>query len=109
MVVQMIVADVCVTEEELKVIVGGVASETVRVKVVALVVPPPMAVMVRVELPTGVEAEALIVRVDEQFGEQETGEKEAVAPEGRPEAEKLREAGVPLMRVAVIMLVPELP
>ena len=65
--------------------------------------------MVMVELPKGIEAEVLIVRVDEQFGEQETGEKEAVAPVGNPVAEKLREAGVPFTRVAVIVLMPELP
>src|SRR3989344_435089 len=105
----MIVADVSVAEEDVKVFVGGVASKTEREKEVFLVVPPPVAVTVMVLIPVGVEPVAVMVRVVEQLGEQETGEKEALAPVGRPEAEKLREAGVPLMRVAVIMLVPELP
>ena len=105
-----IVADVCVTEEtELKVMAGNVVSEMVRVKEVVLVVPPPMAVTVIVELPRGVEAGVVIVRVVEQLGLQETGEKEAVAPVGNPVAEKLREAGVPVVRVAVIVVWVELP
>ena len=104
-VVKEIVADVCVTEEtELKVMAGNVVSEMVRVKEVVLVVPPPMAVTVIVELPRGVEAGVVIVRVVEQLGEQETGENEAVAPDGRPEAEKVNEAGVPVVRVAVIVV-----
>ena len=81
----------------------------IRVKVVVLVVPPPMAVTVIVELPRGVEAGVVIVRVVERLGEQETGEKEAVAPTGRPEAEKVNEAGVPVVRVAVIVDCAELP
>jgi len=59
------------------------------VKAVALVTPPPVAVTVTVELPAGVAPLALIVRVEEQAGLQEGVEKEAVAPAGKPEAEKL--------------------
>ena len=81
----------------------------VSVKLVVLVAPPPAAVTVIVLAPTGVEAEVFMVRVEEQLGEQETGEKEALAPVGRPEAEKVNDAGVPLMRVAVMLLAAEPP
>ena len=110
------VARVIVTEDEVRedvaglvVKVGAVVSEMVRVKVVVLVVPPPMAVMVMVLTPVGVEAEVFMVRVEEQLGLQVMGEKLEVTPEGRPVTEKLREAGVPVVRVAVIVDCPELP
>ena len=95
--------------EGLVVKVGAVVSETVRVKVVALVVPPPVAVMVITAGPRGADGWVVRVRVEKQLGEQETGEKETVAPMGRPETEKVNEAGVPFTRVAVMMLVTELP
>jgi hypothetical protein len=58
-------------------------------KVVVLVIPPPVAVTVTVEVPARVEALVLIVRVEEQAGLQVAAEKEAVAPLGKPAAEKL--------------------
>ena len=61
---------------------------TVKLNVVVLVTPPPVAVTVMVELPAGVEAVVLMVRVEEQAGLQLVEEKEAVAPAGRPETEK---------------------
>jgi hypothetical protein len=68
--------------------VGVIVGElTVRLNVVALVTPPPVAVTVMVELPAGVPL-VLIVRVKEQVGLQLAEEKEAVAPLGRPEVEK---------------------
>ena len=42
-----------------------------------------------VELPAGVELLVLMVSVEEQAGLQLVEEKEAVAPVGRPEAEKV--------------------
>jgi len=69
--------------------VGVIVGElTVRLNVVALVTPPPVAVTAMVELPAGVEPLVLIVRVEEQVGLQLAEEKEAVAPLGRPEVEK---------------------
>ena len=61
---------------------------TVRAKLVAFVIPPPVPVTVIVELPAGVEPLVLIVSVEEQVGLQLADEKEAVAPPGRPEVEK---------------------
>jgi len=62
---------------------------TVKLKVVVLVTPPPVAVTVIGKVPAGVELVVLTVRVEEQVGLQEADEKEAVAPVGRPEAEKV--------------------
>jgi hypothetical protein len=42
-----------------------------------------------VEFPAGAEALVLMVRVEEQVGLQLIEEKEAVAPMGKPEAEKV--------------------
>ena len=50
-----------------------------------------------------------MVRVDLQFWLQDVGEKEAVAPEGRPDAEKDTDWVVPDVRMAVMMLVTEEP
>ena len=68
----------------------GVATvnTTVRVKAVVLVTPPPVAVTVIRNAPPGVEAEVPIVNTEEQLGLQLPGENEALAPEGRPEADK---------------------
>jgi len=69
--------------------VVSVGRLTVKLNVVVLVTPPPAAVTVMVELPAGVEALALMVRVEEQVGLQLVEEKEAVAPVGKPEAENV--------------------
>jgi hypothetical protein len=61
----------------------------VKLKVVVLVTPPPAPVTVIRKVPAGVELVVLMVRVEEQVGPQEAEEKEAVAPVGRPEAEKV--------------------
>ena len=74
-------------------IVGGVLSVvsavavTVKLKVEVLETPPPEAVMVTADVAAAAEADAFKVRVVEQVGEQEFGEKEAVTPLGRPEKE----------------------
>ena len=70
--------------------VGVIVGElTVKLKVVVLVTPPPAPVTVIRKVPAGVELVVLIVIVDEHVGLQEAEEKEAVAPMGRPEAEKV--------------------
>jgi hypothetical protein len=69
--------------------VVSVGRLTVKLNVVVLVTPPPAAVTVIGELPAGVEALALMVRVEEQVGLQVAEENEAVAPVGRPEAERV--------------------
>ena len=56
---------------------------------VVFVKPPAEAVTVIVELPAGVEAPVLMFRVEEQSGLQEFEEKNPVAPEGRPDTEKV--------------------
>jgi hypothetical protein len=62
---------------------------TVKLNVVVLVTPPPVAVTVMLELPAGVELFVLMVSVEEQAGVQLAEEKEAVAPVGKPEAESV--------------------
>ena len=62
---------------------------TVKLNVVVFITPPPDAVTVILELPAAVELLVLIVSVEEQLGLQLGEENEAVAPVGKPEAEKL--------------------
>ena len=50
-----------------------------------------------------------MVRVEVQVGLQDAGEKEAVAPAGRPDAKKATDWVVPDVRVAVTVLVTEEP
>ena len=76
--------------------VGGLLSAVMlRVNIVIFVTPPPMAVTVMGWGPTGVAAAVLIVSVDEQVGVQEGGGVDSVAPEGRPETEKVTGCDVP--------------
>ena len=53
------------------------------------VTPPPVAVTVMLELPAGVELFVLMVIAEEQAGLQLVEEKEALAPVGKPEAERV--------------------
>jgi hypothetical protein len=69
--------------------VATVNKPIARLNVVVLVTPAPAAVTVMLELPEGVEALVLMVRVEEQAGLQLVAEKEAVAPDGRPDTEKV--------------------
>ena len=69
--------------------VATVGKLTVKLNVVVLVNPPPVAATVMLELPAGVELLVLIVSVEEQAELQLVEEKEAVAPVGKPEAEKV--------------------
>ena len=61
---------------------------TPRVKAVVLVTPPPTAVTVTGKLPVVVAPVVLTLKTVEHVGLQEAEEKDAVAPEGSPEAEK---------------------
>lgn len=84
---------------------GELGADTVKLKVVVLVTPPPVPVAVMVEFPAGVVAPALMVKVEEQAGLQLTPLNEAVAPVGSPDAEKLTDCVLPETRVALIVLV----
>ena len=68
--------------------VATVCKLTFKVNAEVLVTAPPVAVTVMLELPAGVELLVLMVSVEEQLGLQLVEEKEAVAPVGKPEAEK---------------------
>jgi len=68
--------------------VATVGKLTFKVNAEVLFTPPPVAVTVMLELPAGVELLVLMVSVEEQLGLQLVEEKEAVAPVGKPEAEK---------------------
>ncbi len=64
------------------------APVTLRLKAVVLVTPPPTAVTVTGKLPVVVAPVVLTLNTVEQVGLQEAEEKDDVAPEGSPEAEK---------------------
>jgi hypothetical protein len=68
--------------------VVSVGRLTVRLNVVVLLTPPPVAVTVMLERPARVELPVLMVSVEEQLGLQEAVEKDPVAPAGRPDTEK---------------------
>ena len=70
---------------------------------------PEVPVTVIVDVAVGVDAEVEMVKVEVQVGRQDAGEKDAVAPDGRPEAEKETEAAVPDTRVAVTVLDADWP
>jgi hypothetical protein len=74
-----------------------------------LVTPPPDADTVMVELPAAVELLALIVSVEEQLGLQLAEENDAVAPVGKPEAEKVTAWALPDVKAALMELVTEEP
>ena len=70
--------------------VATVGRFTVRLNEVVRVTPPLVAAdTVMADVPAGVEPLVLIVNVEEQVGLQLEEEKEAVAPPGNPEAEKV--------------------
>ncbi len=60
-------------------------------------------------MPAGVEIKVEIVRVLEQVGLQEVGLKEAVAPEGRPDAARETDSVTPLTSVKVIVFESDAP
>ena len=69
--------------------VGTMGRLTAKLNVVVLVTPPPDAETVIVELPAAVVLLVLMVSVEEQAGLQLVEEKEALAPVGKPEAERV--------------------
>ena len=112
------VADAIVTDTEpvklppfgLIVGVATVGNATVRLNVVVLVTPPPTADTVIVEVPAGVvPAVVLIVNVEEQVGLQLADEKDALAPAGNPDAEKVTACAFPDSIVASILLLAGKP
>ena len=88
---------------------GGGAAFTVRVKLVVREREPAVPVTVIVDDPAGVEVAVVTVNVVEHVGLHDPGEKEAVAPVGRPEAENVTACVVPETSVAVIVLVTDCP
>ena len=85
------------------------AAFTVKLKAVVLVIPPPVAVTVMVEVVAGVATVVLIVSVEVQAGLQLAAEKDAVAPEGRPVAENATDCEVPELKVVAMALVMDCP
>jgi len=74
---------------------------TVSVYVAECDFPPPVPVIVTGYVPVGVDAEVDIVMVLVNVGLPEEGLKPAVAPLGRPDAERLTDCVAPLVRVTV--------
>ena len=97
---------------EVRETVGGVESEafvTVNEKAVVCVTPPPVAVTVIVEVPTGVEIAALRLSVEVQLGEQDVGLNVAVTPDGNTDVVKESEAVAPADKLVVIVFEVEEP
>src|SRR5206468_432696 len=82
---------------------------TVRVKLVVWVTPPPLPVTVMGKGPVGVLAEVVRVRVVEHVGVHEGAEKEALAPVGSPDAEKVTRCQLPALWRAVMVFVIDEP
>ena len=82
---------------------------TVNVNVVVCEREPAAPVTVIVDDPVGVDAEVVRVTVEEHVGLHDPGEKELVAPAGRPEAVKDTDCEAPETRVAVIVFVTDCP
>jgi hypothetical protein len=82
---------------------------TVSENVVVFVTLPPLALTVTVEVRAGVAVLVLMVRVEEQVGLQLGEEKEAAAPVGSPETEKVTDCVLPATKLAEIRLVTEAP
>ncbi len=78
-------------------------------KAVVFVIPPPVPVTVTLYVPAVVEADVFIVSVVEQLGEHESGENEAVTPEGNPEIVYDTGSVVPETRDEVIVVEPDEP
>ena len=70
---------------------------------------PDVPVTVMVDEAAGVEAAVEIVNVEVHVGRHDAGEKEAVAPEGKPEAVKETDEAEPETRVSVTVLETDCP
>jgi hypothetical protein len=68
-----------------------------------------LPVTVTAKVPVGVVVAVVMVRVDEQVGLQEVTERFADAPLGRPDTEKDTACVWPAVRVAVMVVAPEVP
>ena len=66
----------------------AVGADTVNVKAVLLMMPPPVALTVTEKLPVGVDPLLAIFNTVEQVGVQEVEENDPVAPAGSPETLK---------------------
>ena len=77
-------------------------SATVRLNEVDFVLPPPTPVTTSGNVPAGVEALVVTVRVDEQAGPQEGTEKDPLAPLGKPATENATGSPLPDKREAAI-------
>lgn len=86
---------------------GGVTSLTVKVKTLVLL--PGEAVTIMVEAAIGVVLDVEIVTIIEQPGLQDELENEAVAPAGKPLAEKETTWVAPLVKPALMVALAELP
>lgn len=107
----MIVAPRLVTSvAETAEIKGGVVSGvTVKLNVVVCVADAEAPVTVMVDVPDGVDNKVLIVKVVVQPGEQEVGEKVAVAFAGKPDVLKVTAVATPCKSVVVMPLVTDDP
>ena len=88
---------------------GGGGDVTVKLKLVCLVTPPPVAVTVIGKVPIVAEPEALIVTLLAQSVEHGFGEKFMVTPDGWPEAENVSEVWSPEVLVAATDWLTEPP
>ena len=82
---------------------------TVSANSVVCDLPPPVAVTLTVDIPAGVDAVVLMIRLVMHVGLQLVKVKEAPAPEGRPAAEKVTACDVPEANWAVIELLVDEP
>ena len=87
----------------------GGGAFTVKLKVVVWDREPAAPVTVIVDDPVGVDADVVRVTDKEHVGLHDAGEKAAVAPVGKPEAEKDTDCAVPETSVAVIVLDTDCP
>src|SRR5262249_27024613 len=88
---------------------GRLPGLTVREMVVGTVAPAPAPVTTILKMPIGALEETESVRVVEQVAVQVAAENEAVTPEGKEDAVKLTEAGLPASNAAVIVSVDAAP
>src|SRR6266566_4417894 len=89
--------------------VAGDAAFTVKVNVVVRVTEPAVPVTVIVGEPAGVAVEVAMVNVDVQFGLHDEREKDAVAPDGNPEADRTTACAAPDTVVTVTVFVDDWP
>ena len=82
---------------------------TVKVYIQSWVFPPPVPVMVIEYVPTGVVEAVEIVSVEVKVGVPDDGVNVAVAPDGRPDADKLTVSLKPFTEVSETVAVTDSP